>query len=457
MRLKLNEIVQFVEGKLNQNNEDIEIIGVSTDSRKIETNQLFVPLIGENFDGHQFIQTAIEKGATATLWKRSIPYPNELNKSIPVILVDDTLVALQRLAKEYKNMVQPIVVGVTGSNGKTTTKDLIASILRQKYKVHKTIGNLNNHIGLPLTLLSMPFDTEVAVLEMGMSNKGEIELLTNIAQPDIAVITNIGESHIEYLKTRENIALAKLEIVKGLKEQGLLIANGDEPLLRNLVGGNGHFQIKWIGNGEKNQSYPVEKKLLDSEKMFFTTSDGADYVLPLLGNHNVINAMLAIEVGKKLNIDVPTIKKGLEELQITGMRLEKQVAKNGALLLNDAYNASPTSMKASLELLASFPNTLKKVAILGDMLELGKQEKEYHNEIGRLCASLNIDHLITTGTLGKEIFRGALNANLDDQDATHLPIEDISDFVLHHFDQNTVILVKASRGVHLERVVETII
>ncbi len=465
MRLELKEIINFVQGEIIKTNQDqsseenyfdFVITGVSTDSRKITKNQLFVPLVGENFDGHQFIQAAIENGAIATFWNKNIPFPEDSKINIPIVLVEDTLTALQQLAKEYKNIVKPIVVGITGSNGKTTTKDLVASILKQKYKLHKTHGNLNNHIGLPLTLLSMPMDTEVAVVEMGMSNKGEIEQLTLIAEPDVAVITNIGESHIEYLKTRENIAEAKLEIIKGLKDKGLLIANGDEPLLRNKLRSPENFRVKWVGNGENNQFYLKEKKLVDAEKMVFVTSDEENYTLPLLGDHNVINAMLAIEVGRYLNVGIEKIKRGLAELQITGMRLEKQVAKNDALILNDAYNASPTSMKASLQLLKSFPSSLKKVAILGDMLELGNEAAEYHNEIGKLCASLNLDYLITTGLLGELINSGALIAKMDSKAVIHLEIEKIPDFVLRNFDQNTVILVKASRGVHLERVIEGI-
>lgn len=236
----------MVKGTLtNPQYENTVIHGVATDTRKLESNQLFIPLKGEHFNGHTFVPQAFEAGVSAVLWNRSEPNPPE-NQA--VILVEDTLSALQQLAKAYLQELGTRVIGVTGSNGKTTTKDMIHTVLQTRYRVHKTGGNFNNHIGLPLTVLAMPEDTEIAVLEMGMSAKGEIDLLSRLANPDAAVITNIGESHMQDLGSREGIAEAKLEIINGLKEDGVLIYIGDEPLLQKDYS----CQTKTYGTGAEN-------------------------------------------------------------------------------------------------------------------------------------------------------------------------------------------------------------
>lgn len=463
MILSLDEIIVFTKGELHKEennsiaNDIITISGVSTDSRNITNGDLFVPLIGERFDGHVYINIVQNNGAVAALWQKDRAIPDGV--TIPLIMVDDTLEALQELAQNYREKINPIVIGVTGSNGKTTTKDLISSIIGTEYRVHKTKGNLNNHIGLPLTLLAMPEDTEVVVVEMGMSNLGEIKVLSAIAQPDVAVITNIGESHIEFLKSRENIAKAKLEIIEGLKENGRLVLLGDEPLLRNSVElKNKANNIIWVGKNEDNDLYLKEINMDENNNTQFIDSEGESYKLPLMGTHNVINSMIAIQVGKLLNISKENLRKGLLNLQITGMRLERMTAKNGALILNDVYNASPTSMKASLELLASFNGYVKKMAIIGDMLELGDMSKHYHEEIGKLCAQLGIDLLITTGVNGKLMAIQAINEGMNGENVYNINgIENIARFTFQLSDSNTVILIKASRGVHLETVVEMLI
>ncbi|KXG43775.1 UDP-N-acetylmuramoyl-tripeptide--D-alanyl-D-alanine ligase [Tepidibacillus decaturensis] len=457
MKLTLNEIIQSVSGRLYQPfTEKLAVTGVSTDSRKISKGDLFVPLIGERFDGHQFIKMAEEQGAVVALWQSLKTIPKDVK--IPFILVADTLVALQDLAKYYRKKINPTIVAVTGSNGKTTTKDLIASVLSTTYSVHKTKGNLNNHIGVPLTLLTMPEETELAVIEMGMSNKGEIALLSEIAKPQIAVITNIGESHIEFLGSRKAIAAAKLEVIEGLQENGTLILNGDEPLLRDyLANQNLHFHLKWVGENKENDVYPVKVNLDGTKGIQFNSQDQVSYSLPLLGLHNVINALMAVEVGKCLHISIEKIQQGLKDPKLTSMRLEKMIAKNGAILLNDVYNASPTSMKASLQLLSTFQND-KKIAVLGDMLELGEYAKEYHLEIGRVCAGLQIDLLVTTGKDGRWIAEGAKEAGMVEEQVHYIKdFNHLSEFVLQHSNQKTMILLKASRGVHLEKVVESLV
>ncbi|OEF99523.1 hypothetical protein BHF71_08550 [Vulcanibacillus modesticaldus] len=456
MKLELKEIIQAVKGRLDSNTDNILVSGISTDSRDINKGDLFIPLVGERFDGHSYIKQAEENGAIAAMWQESRPIPDT---NIPLILVSDTLKALQHLARAYRERINPIVVGVTGSNGKTTTKDLIASILALKYRVHKTKGNLNNHIGVPLTILSMPEDAEVAVIEMGMSAPGEIEVLSLIAKPDIVVITNIGESHIEFLKTRENIAKAKLEILKGLQPKGLAILPGDESLIRAAITDfDESIQVIWVGKEAVNNSYPIEIRMDDTEQVNFVDNEQTRYSLPLLGVHNVINALMAIQIGKKLNVPISDIKKGLANLQLTGMRLEKLRGRNGSLILNDTYNASPTSMKASLRLLASLKQYSKKIAVLGDMLELGNHAHEYHLEVGEFCADLGIDKLIVTGSLGELIAKGAIAGGLNKNDVYYIKdLNQIPEIVLQFSNPQTAILVKGSRGVRLEKVVDRLV
>jgi len=433
---------------------ELEVTRINTDSRNVSKGDLFVPLIGTHFDGHSFVQTAADKGASLSLWQKNKAIPEQL--AIPIIIVPDTLLALQQLAKCYREKINPIVIGITGSNGKTTTKDLISSVLATTYHVHKTKGNLNNHIGVPLTLLSMPEDTQIAVIEMGMSHLGEIETLSKIARPDIAVITNIGESHLEFLKTRENIAKAKLEIVHGLKQDGWVILNGDEPLLRSALQSNSHsFQTVWVGLKDKNDLFPVEWFPKETEGSHFITNDHLMYDLPLLGTHNVLNALLAIQVGKVLKVPYHRIQSGLGHPELTGMRLEKTRGKNGSFILNDAYNASPTSMEASLKLLSTF-DQYKKIAVLGDMLELGEHAEAYHEKIGAMCADLGIDLLLTTGRWGKKMAEGAKKNGMGMVYYMET-LDQMSSFLLQQTDEHSIILIKGSRGVHLEQVVKQLV
>lgn len=454
MKLLLEEILGCTNGRLkNSDDNQLHFVNVSTDSRSIKHGDIFVPLTGERFDGHSFIFVAQENGAAAAFWQESVPIPDNLQ--LPLIIVDDTLLALQSLAKYYRNKINPKVIGVTGSNGKTTTKDLISSILTTSYKVHKTKGNLNNHIGVPLTILSMPDDTETLIVEMGMSNTGEIELLSEIAQPDIAVITNIGESHLEYLGTREKIAEAKLEILKGLKQDGTIILNGDEPLLRNhLFNQTKNYNVIWAGRNHENDVYPISLNM-NIDSTTFIDNKQNEYIIPIIGAHNVINSMMAIEVGKMLNIPTKQIQAGLKTVELTGMRLEKIIDKNKGTIINDAYNASPTSMKASLDLISKL-NFEKKIAVLGDMLELGNQEVLFHKEIGVLCSKLNIDVLYTTGKLGRLIYEGAKETGIKEAYYSE-DLDDIAKKILAKSDENSIILIKASRGVHLEKLIEKLI
>ncbi|WP_165875839.1 UDP-N-acetylmuramoyl-tripeptide--D-alanyl-D-alanine ligase [Hazenella coriacea] len=427
--------------------------GVSTDTRKLEVNQLYIPLVGERFDGHAFLDQAIQQGAVVVLWQKDHPLPDE--KRVPIILVDDTLKALQRLAVAYRLETSIPMIAVTGSNGKTTTKDLLASVLAVKYEVHKTEGNLNNHIGVPLTLLSMSEQAEVAVIEMGMNHRGEIALLSSMAQPDFAVITNIGESHIEFLGSREGIAEAKCEVIEGLQAQGTLIYDGDEPLLRSLLQNDDHSQFP-VGWGEENEESAIQIESLGLKGFRFQSRTfGTSFQLPLLGRHNVKNALFAMVVARKLGLTEEEIVKGLAQVQLSGNRLEVCQAINGMEIINDSYNASPTSMRAALDLLAEVEPTKEKWALLGDIFEIGDEEEIYHRQLGEYAINKKLDRLYTMGERGKWISDQAKK------------VEKNPNCHIHHFDtleeaikelkeegnSNVLLLVKASRAVQLDQAV----
>lgn len=435
---------------------DVALIawGVSTDTRTLQENQLFVPLVGDQFNGHHYVDQAIAQGAVAAFWQKDHPVPADVR--VPLLLVEDTLTALQQLAHAYRMTLDIPIIGITGSNGKTTTKDLVASVLQTRYRVHKTKGNLNNHIGLPLTLLSIEEGTEVAVVEMGMSGKGEIALLTQIAKPTHAIITNIGESHIEYLGSREAIAEAKLEILEGLVSDGTFVYDGEEPLLRERVKAIAQQKIP-VGWSKEQVDSPEEIEMQGTAYSFRSSKSQHSFTLPILGRHNILNALYAIEIGRALGLTEDEIATGLSQVTVTGMRLEKVTGKNGITIINDAYNASPTSTKAALRLLVEIEPDQEKWALLGEIREIGGTwEEEYHRDLGRYAVDLGVERLLTVGEKGKWIAEGAKERD----HAQRLEIYSFADrqeaanWLLQHSNENTVLLVKASRGAQLDQVVK---
>ena len=439
-------------GLKNDQFQDVDVKGVTIDSRKIEKGQLFIPFKGENSDGHKYVEQAIENGAAAALWQKDVPNPPV---HLPILLEDDTLTAIQQLAKQYLNQTTPQVIGITGSNGKTTTKDMTASLLSQKYKVHKTEGNFNNHLGLPLTILSMPEDTEVVVLEMGMSSKGENEILSNLAEPDLAIITNIGESHLLDLGSREAIAEAKLEIVSGLKEEGLLVYNGDEPLLQErLVNREG--KMASFGKEKFNTIYPLDIETGSDYTTFTSNLYPEELKLPILGNHNVLNAMAAILVARELGVSFSEIKTGLQQLKVTNMRMEMLEGMHGAKIINDAYNASPTAMRAAIDLVSQLKGFQNKYLVLGDMLELGDDEVKYHQSIGEYIQEGAVHQLFTYGQLGAHIAEGAKAVLGEENVQSFLDKQHLINELKNRIGKDDLILVKASRGMKLEEVVHAL-
>ncbi|MFS0784390.1 UDP-N-acetylmuramoyl-tripeptide--D-alanyl-D-alanine ligase [Bacillus sp. 1P06AnD] len=429
--------------------QDRNICGVTIDSRKIQNGQLFVPFSGAHTDGHDHIVQAIEDGAGAALWKKDRPNPPE---GLPLLFVDDPLEALQTLAEAYLKETSAKVIGITGSNGKTTTKDMTASLLAQKYKVHKTDGNFNNHLGMPLTILSMDEDTEIAVLEMGMSSKGEIELLSRLAKPSVAIITNIGESHLLDLGSREAIAEAKLEITTGLQKDGMLIYHGDEPLLQEKLVGS-EWNCLSFGRSDHNSMYALQIETDKDHTVFTSNLYPEEISIPILGNHNVLNAMAAILAARQFGIELPEIRKGLSELKVTTMRMEMVEGKKGEKIINDAYNASPTAMRAAIDLVCALKGFERKILVLGDMLELGPEEIEFHRMIGQSIRHKAIDQLFTYGELGAYIAEGAKEEIGEQNVYAFQDKKALIEELQKQVKKNDLLLVKASRGMKLEEVV----
>ncbi|TDM10493.1 UDP-N-acetylmuramoyl-tripeptide--D-alanyl-D-alanine ligase [Macrococcus lamae] len=441
----LHEIAQMAGGTLNENYGAVEVAGVAIDSRKIENSVLFIPFKGEHTDGHRFVKQAISDGAAASFWQNDVP---DAPADIPLIIVDDCLTALQHLSKSYLKEVKPKVIGITGSNGKTTAKDMVSAVLSPKFKVKKTIGNYNNEIGLPLTICQLDEDTEISILEMGMSGFGEIAFLSKLAEPDIAVITNIGESHMRDLGSKEGIAKAKFEITEGLKD--LFIYDGDESLLKPLAEAFDGNKAA-LGLNEDNQHRVTHIETTDGQIHFTVTPGSTVFTVPMLGIHNARNAAIAILIGRYFGLTDEVINHHLQQLEMTGMRMEQVDGPNGSLLINDAYNASPTSMKAAIDTVESMSG--EKYIVLGDVLELGNDEEHYHREVGKYFAGKKMT-VLTTGNAAKYIRDEAAVFT----DAHHFEEKEaVAEFLKPQLNKDTVVLFKASRGIALETVIENIL
>lgn len=450
IEVTLEQIQEWIPCEIDNEYMDQGIQGVSIDSRDIKNQNLFIPFKGEHVDGHQYVAQALRDGAGASFYQKGTLLDE--NVEGPIIWVDDTLTALQQLAKAYLEFVNPQVIAVTGSNGKTTTKDMIESVLKPQFKVKKTQGNYNNEIGMPLTILELDIDTEISILEMGMSGFHEIEFLSNLAEPDIAVITNIGESHMQDLGSREGIAKAKSEITVGLKPGGLFIYDGDEPLLKPYVNQLTNVDLVSIGKHSTN-SLVSQIESINNDGIAFTINEEERFELPILGEHNMKNATIAIAVGKRMKLNYDTIFNNLREVQLTGMRMQQYHTSDNLLVINDAYNASPTSMKAAIDTLAVMNG--RKILVLGDVLELGPNSQIMHEQVGEYLNGKDIDTLFTFGEESQYI------SNVGNQYVNHMEhfenkqklIETIKTYV----QPEDKVLVKGSRGMKLEEVVEALI
>lgn len=446
--ITVQDILNVTKGELITGDKNLICKSFSKDSRKIEKGDTYIGIKGEKFDGSRFWKQALENGADCVIVENveftKADKENLKNKTI--IKVKNTLEALYEIAKFKRNLYKIPVIAITGSVGKTSTKDIVANVVSQKYKTLKTIGNNNNNIGLPFTILKLKHH-EAMVLEMGMNHFGEISLLTSIAKPDVCIITNIGTSHIGNLGSRENILKAKLEILEG-NPNSLVIINNDNDLLNEWHNKNS-TKYNITTYGIKNESdFNAKDITLNQDGSEFSCNIKGKNVsvkVPVGGEHFVLNSLCAIAVGNYLNIETSKIIKGIEEFELTKKRMDIAELKNGIKIINDAYNASFESMKATLKYLSDFNN--RKIAVLGDMFELGEFSKELHEKVGKEVVKNNIDILICSGENSKYIVAQAKKEGMNEENIYYFEDkEKILDLLKTIAKKGDIILFKASNG-----------
>ncbi len=451
MKMQLAEIAQALnttcEGK-----EDTVITSVAFDSRKISDGGLFVPLEGER-DGHDFIASAISNGASATLWKKG--HPNKPD-DIAVLEVDDPLTAMQTLARYYLRKVNPTVVGITGSNGKTTTKDMVAAVLSKRFNVHKTQANFNNAIGVPYTILQMKPNTEILVLEMGMDRPGQLHHMSELVRPDVTVITMIGEAHIEFFGTRAKIADAKMEITDFLREDGEFIYNGDEPLLAERAKKITQDKATF-GFNQNDTVYCTGFRSYKHHATFTINDSEQQFSIPMIGKHNVSNAMAAISVGRHFGESDEEIAASLSNFVPTANRMEWEKGDVGEDIMSDVYNSNPTAVRAVITSFGQIqmPQGGRRIAVLGDMLELGKQSAALHAGLADVLDPQIINEVYLIGDEMKNLY----NALQDKYDAQNLHyysadhMQRMIDDLKNDIKPSDIVVLKGSHGMHLEKVV----
>lgn len=455
--ITVKEIAQAVNGKLlgDFRDEELTVTHVFTDSRKPDPGALFIPLVGERFDGHAFIGAALEGGAAGCFTQR------ERESYLPgkfYIKVGNTQKALRDLARYYKQKFQIPFVAITGSVGKTTTKDMVAAVLGEKFKVLKTEGNFNNEVGLPLTLLRLNSSHQICVVEMGMNHFGEIEYLSGIVEPDVAVITNIGDSHIENLGSRANILKAKCEIFLHMDpETGYVILNGDDPMLSELRRGL-PFQTVCVGTAE-GLEYRATEVVTDGEKSvccrIATPSETFSVEIPALGNHMLYPALTAAAVAERFGMTGEQIARGVLRFAPTKMRMNILKRGDGITILNDTYNANPQSMRAAVEVLAKSGGSYK-IAVLGDMFELGPFAPALHAGVGAYLGKAGIDCLLAVGELSRHIYEAAKESKVPDVFWCRTK-EEAAPILKELVRPGSTILVKASRGMAFEELVDDLL
>ncbi|MCO7136340.1 UDP-N-acetylmuramoyl-tripeptide--D-alanyl-D-alanine ligase [[Clostridium] leptum] len=448
MRMSVKEIAHAVHGSYTGEG-NIEISSVCIDSRKVLPGCLFIAIRGERMDGHQFAASAVQSGAAALLCHKEVEASD-----VPVIRVEDTSRALLDLAAWYRGKFDIPVVGVTGSVGKTTTKDMAACVLSARYPTLKTEGNFNNEIGLPLTVFGLEKEYGAAVLEMGMSNFGEISRLSKAASPDLGIITKIGVSHMETLGSREGILKAKLEILDGMKGRAPLLINGDDDMLAT-VGDVGHPLIRFGVENEKCDFLAQDIRQGEEETTFIIRHEGGcqEVTIPAVGVHAVCDATAAFAAGILLGVDSEKAAMALRGYQPSGMR-QHVVKRDGITVIEDCYNASPDSVQAALDTLKRMPCQGKRIAVLGDMLELGTISRQAHTKCGALAAH-NADFLLAYGPMAAQYVQGAAAEGL--KEARHFDDkESLAETLLSVLEKGDVVLFKASRGMQLEEVLKTL-
>lgn len=448
----IGEIASMIEGQLILNDASLEdcVKGVCIDSRVVQKHSLYIPIIGERVDGHTFIPNVEASEASLTLCsdKKYLP------KHMAAILVKDSVVALQELAKNYRNSLNTTVIGITGSNGKTSCKDILAGCLSAKYKTQKTLGNHNNEIGVPLTLLELDEDCEMAVIEMGMENREEIHFLNTLVNQNIAIVTNVGIAHLENLGSMENIARAKLEIVDCLQDHDLFVYYGDDEYLKVAIKEKDikeEINVKTFGKNKSNTLYITSLKQ-NADGIYFQTND-SEFVfhIDILGEHQALNALAALLVARHLGMSDEEIQEGFNHMEKTKMRNELKYIKN-CIILDDSYKSNPQSAMAAIETFAMFDSPYK-IVVLADMLDLGPTTKSLHYDLGYGLKKFDFDEIICMGELSQYIVEGAQAANCTGIIKIFENHETISNYLKKYLDQECMMLFKGSRGMALDVVV----
>ncbi len=462
MILTVEEILRATGGKLLQGKKDSSFQGISTDSRTVGEGELFVALKGPRFDGHHYALEALRKKAGGVLVEKERVGDIRWNgyRSRAVIAVDDTLAALGDMARDWRRKYNTPLVALTGSNGKTTTKEMMAACLETTFPVLKTKGNLNNLIGVPLTLLTLTEMERVVVLEMGMNVPGEIRRLTKIADPDVGLITNIQSVHLEGMGSLERLKEEKGELFRGMRRDGTLLVNQDD---RRVVALAEDYPGQKITFGVERPADVMAKEIRihGAEGTSFTLileGEAMEVHLRLLGRHFVPNALSAIAIACLFGVEVPRAKEALENFQPFSMRMEVIPLKGGETLINDAYNANPYSMGVALETLAEAKGMGRAIAVLGDMLELGRLTKEAHEQIGKRVSELSIDFLIAMGVEAPVVVESAIRHGLPAEKARIMESHSEAISLLRRMIQNgDWILIKGSRKMGIEEIVEGLV
>ncbi len=446
--IRVRDIIKATGGRLLCGNAQVEIKDICINSKEIKEGDLFVPIIGEKVDAHRFIESALEIGA-ATLTSE---HSGVVIADKPYIQVSDTVKALQDIAIYIRNKFDIPMVGVTGSVGKTTTREMIYTALSGCADVYQTEGNFNSQIGVPITLSRITETAEVAVLEMGMSEEGQMDILSNLVRPDICVVTVIGVAHIEYLKTQENIRREKLAITNSMNRNGALFLNGDDKMLAEL---RGKTSVNTFYYGtEEWCDYRAENIHMENYQYVY------DYVhedkrvtvrLNALGKHNVGNSLVGMAIADYMGYDLQKAAKGFEGFQ--GLRQKLINIPGKYTIIDDTYNASPDSMKASISVLSELETTGRKIAVLGDMFELGDKSEEYHYEVGKFLADKDIDELVAVGELSKHIVRGVKDSESNIDCYTFNDNGEVSLYLLSIMQSDDIVLIKGSNGMHLNEIV----
>ncbi|MFC1594001.1 UDP-N-acetylmuramoyl-tripeptide--D-alanyl-D-alanine ligase [Candidatus Omnitrophota bacterium] len=449
----VKELLQATGGTLLQGDCTKSIKGISTDSRTIRRRELFIPLIGDNFDGHRFIATAQRKAASGVMTQKRIP--RGLPKDFIVIKVDDTLKALGDIARFHRKRFSIKVIAITGSNGKTTTKDMVASILKKRYNVLKTEGTKNNQIGVPLTLLRLRKHHDVAVLELGTNQQGEIKQLASICLPDSGVITNIGLSHIEFLKNAQGVYREKIDLFKSMRKGSQIVFNYDDPLLKKAKSlfRNRHA-LHTFGYSD-GCDFQVTKVIKNASVISFQMNKRTRIDLKTTAAHNIYNALAAICCARIMKVGYETIYNALRSFTFPAGRFTKAYV-NGVTVIDDTYNSNPASLQSAIDALAAYRQG-RKVLVCADMLELGRSAKKLHFDIGKRVAVSGIDMLVTVGNLSRLIAEGARTCNSSAMKIYHCcSHKDALDRLSGRLGNNDAILVKGSRSMHMEKVIDAL-